>query len=151
MHTETNQAKSAYSPALQKAIDYFEHLSVEDVKRMSSFYSDDAYFKDPFNEVRGVHAITKIFDHMFVKVNGPRFVIVSVIPGENEAFLSWDFFLTFKGETKPRKIHGATHLKFASDGRIASHRDYWDAAEELYEKLPLVGSIMRFLKKQANK
>jgi len=27
------------------------------------------------------------------------------------------------------------------------HRDYWDAAEELYEKLPLIGSIFRFLHK----
>jgi steroid Delta-isomerase len=147
MHSATKQ----YKPALQKAIHYFENLSVDDVKRMSSIYTTDAYFKDPFNEVNGVAAITKIFDHMFVKVKEPRFVIVSAIEGENEAFLSWDFFLTFKGETKPRKIHGATHLKFAEDGRIASHRDYWDAAEELYEKLPLVGSIMRFLKKQANK
>ncbi len=147
MHSATNQ----YKPPLQKAIGYFENLSVDDVKRMATFYTEDAYFKDPFNEVTGVQAITKIFDHMFVKVKAPRFVIVSVIEGENEAFLSWDFFLTFKGETEPRKIHGATHLKFAADGRIASHRDYWDAAEELYEKLPLVGSIMRFLKNQANK
>jgi steroid Delta-isomerase len=147
MHSATKQ----YNPPLQKAIHYFENLSIDDVKHMASFYTADAYFKDPFNQVTGVQAIAKIFDHMFVKVNAPRFVIVSVIEGENEAFLSWDFFLTFKGETVPRKIHGATHLKFAADGRIASHRDYWDAAEELYEKLPLVGSIMRFLKKQANK
>jgi steroid delta-isomerase len=27
------------------------------------------------------------------------------------------------------------------------HRDYWDAAEELYEKLPLVGALMRWLKR----
>jgi steroid Delta-isomerase len=146
-----HSAAKPYQPALQKAIHYFENLSVDDVRRMSSFYTDDAYFKDPFNEVTGVQAITKIFDHMFIKVTAPRFVIVSVIEGDNEAFLSWDFFLTFKGETAPRKIHGATHLKFAIDGRIASHRDYWDAAEELYEKLPVIGSIMRFLKKQANK
>jgi steroid delta-isomerase len=26
------------------------------------------------------------------------------------------------------------------------HRDYWDAAEELYEKLPVLGALMRWLK-----
>jgi hypothetical protein len=31
------------------------------------------------------------------------------------------------------------------------HRDYWDAAEELYEKLPVLGGLMRFLKRAANK
>jgi hypothetical protein len=35
-------------------------------------------------------------------------------------------------------------------GRITVHRDYWDAAEELYEKLPLVGRLMRWLKRRAN-
>jgi len=33
------------------------------------------------------------------------------------------------------------------DGRVNSHRDYWDAAEELYEKLPLMGLLMRFLRR----
>ena len=27
------------------------------------------------------------------------------------------------------------------------HRDYWDAAEELYMKLPAIGSLMRGLRK----
>ena len=46
-------------------------------------------------------------------------------------------------------IRGATHLRFAADGRVSFHRDYWDAAEELYEKLPLLGSLMRGLKRAA--
>jgi hypothetical protein len=37
----------------------------------------------------------------------------------------------------------------AEDGRVQDHRDYWDAAEELYEKLPVVGGLMRWLKKRA--
>jgi hypothetical protein len=32
---------------------------------------------------------------------------------------------------------------------VAYHRDYWDAAEELYEKLPVLGGLMRFLKRRA--
>jgi steroid Delta-isomerase len=32
---------------------------------------------------------------------------------------------------------------------VKYHRDYWDAAGELYEQLPWVGALMRFLKKRA--
>jgi hypothetical protein len=32
---------------------------------------------------------------------------------------------------------------------VALHRDYWDAAEELYEKLPWVGGVMRWLKQRS--
>jgi hypothetical protein len=41
-------------------------------------------------------------------------------------------------------------MELSSEGLIAFHRDYWDAAEELYEKLPAVGSLMRWLKRRAN-
>jgi steroid delta-isomerase len=34
------------------------------------------------------------------------------------------------------------------DGRIAQHRDYWDAAEELYEKLPVIGGLMRWMRRR---
>jgi len=37
-----------------------------------------------------------------------------------------------------------------AQGRVTLHRDYWDAAEELYEKLPWVGGLMRWLKRRAN-
>jgi hypothetical protein len=29
------------------------------------------------------------------------------------------------------------------------HRDYWDAAEELYEQLPGIGVLMRWLRRRA--
>jgi len=29
------------------------------------------------------------------------------------------------------------------------HRDYWDAAGELYAKLPLIGAVMRWLRRRA--
>jgi steroid Delta-isomerase len=47
-------------------------------------------------------------------------------------------------------VRGGSHIVFGDDGRIALHRDYWDAAEELYEKLPAVGRLMRWLKRRAN-
>jgi steroid Delta-isomerase len=46
-------------------------------------------------------------------------------------------------------IRGASQLCLAADGRIRVHRDYWDVAEELYEKLPVVGALMRWLKRKA--
>jgi hypothetical protein len=39
---------------------------------------------------------------------------------------------------------------FDAQGLVTLHRDYWDAAEELYEKLPVVGALMRWLKRRAN-
>ena len=39
-------------------------------------------------------------------------------------------------------------LAIASDGRVASHRDYWDTGEELFARLPLVGALMGWLRRR---
>ena len=135
----------------QLAVQFFERLSPSDLARMDTIYSSNAFFKDPFNEVKGLAAITHIFAHMFAKVDKPTFVVSTSLTQNNEAFLVWDFHLSFKGENTPRIIHGSSHLRFDPSGKIDYHRDYWDAAEELYEKLPLVGGLMRWLKRQAHK
>ena len=117
----------------------------------------EAFFKDPFNEVRGVSAIQRIFAAMFSQVRLPRFRVLRAVQSgkaphwEREAFLTWefDFYLQNYATQQLQTIRGSTHLQFNEDGRIIYHRDYWDAAEELYEKLPILGGLMRWLKRRA--
>ena len=84
-------------------------------------------------------------------VDAPRFVVLDAIEQGSGAFLTWEFRFRMKrfDTATTQVIRGATHLRFAADGRVAMHRDYWDAAEELYEKLPVLGSLMRWLRRQA--
>ncbi|MFM8609014.1 MAG: nuclear transport factor 2 family protein [Burkholderiaceae bacterium] len=137
---------------VQRIAQWFSQLQAADVDRMGEFYTADAYFKDPFNEVRGVPAIQRIFGHMFVALHGPHFVVTERIVQGAQCFLTWEFRFRMKrfDTTTLQVIRGGSHIVLADDGRIASHRDYWDAAEELYEKLPVVGALMRWLKQRAN-
>ncbi len=135
--------------ALGDAIRFFEALTPADLDRLGDVYTDDAAFKDPFNEVRGLAAIRGVYQHMFDRLDGPRFVVQDRIAQDGQAFITWDFVFAFRGERVMRTIRGATQFRFADDGRIAVHRDYWDAAEELYEKLPVLGGLMRWLKRRA--
>ena len=128
---------------LDALIQFYNDFSPTSVARFPEFYSADAWFKDPFNEVRGISAIQHIFTHMFGQVAEPRFVITEQVIDANGAMLVWEFFFRMKlwreGETQV--IRGISHLKLDAEGKVFYHRDYWDAAEELYEKLPLIGSV----------
>lgn len=138
-------------PRVQRIVQRFEALQPADVETLGEIYTADARFKDPFNEVQGVAAIRQIFRHMFVSLDGPRFVIRDVVVDDDQCFLSWDFLFRMRRFRQDEQcIRGGTHLRLAADGRIAEHRDYWDAAEELYEKLPAIGALMRWLKRRAN-
>jgi ketosteroid isomerase-like protein len=142
---------TVHDPAVQRIVAFFEGLSPADLPRMAAIYTEDAQFKDPFNQVAGVAAIQRIFEHMFVSLDGPRFVIRDAIVQGNQCFLSWDFIFRMKRFSREEQVvRGGSHLRLAADGRISEHRDYWDVAEELYEKLPVLGALMRWLKRRAN-
>ncbi|MCA3251589.1 MAG: nuclear transport factor 2 family protein [Pseudomonadota bacterium] len=133
--------------ALERIRVYFERLAREDLARIGEIYTDDARFKDPFNEVAGTDAIARIFEHMFATLERPRFVVHEVVADGVQVFLTWDFL--FDRDGRPWQVRGASHLRLAADGRIAVHRDYWDAAEELWAKMPLVGGLVRWLTRRA--
>jgi steroid Delta-isomerase len=142
----------ASDPRIQRIVNFFETLTPQAVATMGELYTDEAYFKDPFNEVRGLTQVQRIFSHMYVALSEPHFVVTNTVTQGDECFIVWDFKFRFKrfDTVTLQTVRGCSHLKLASDGCISFHRDYWDAAEELYEKLPLVGALMRFLKKRAN-
>lgn len=135
---------------LERLIQAYENLRLETIDHLIELYAKDALFKDPFNEVQGQEAIRAIFTHMFSQVNEPRFKVTHHLHDAKSAYLSWNFHLRFKRWSSAEQIiRGCTYIEFNSEGLIKNHRDYWDAAEELYEKLPAIGSFMRFLKQQA--
>lgn len=147
-------------------VQFFERLSPESLDQLAQIYRPEARFKDPFHEVVGIAAIRDVLAHMFRKLPGGTFVVTGCLSAENprtadpagastgrqvpvpaQLCLTWDYRVEFAG--KAQCIRGCSWLELAEDGRIAVHRDYWDLAEELYEKIPGLAVVMRWLKRQA--
>lgn len=143
---------SSTHETVQRLVQFFEQLQPNDLSRLPTIYAPEARFKDPFNEVQGLDAIARIFAHMFNALNSPHFVVTERIVQGHQCFLAWDFRFRFTrfNTTTWQTVRGGTHLVFNDAGLVTLHRDYWDAAEELYEKLPLLGGLMRWLKRRAN-
>ena len=133
------------SPARRLA-DFYETLTPASIATLGDHYAPDARFKDPFNEVVGTAAIRRIFAHMFATTEAPRFEVTDRIEQGGQAMLGWTFRFALRG--RALTVRGVTHLRFDADDRVTLHRDYWDAAEELYEKLPLLGGLMRAVRRR---
>ena len=138
--------------ATQNLATFFETLSPQSVAQLPTIYDAQARFKDPFNEVQGLPEIERIFRHMYVALEQPHFVITGQLVDGQQAFLTWEFRFRFKrfDTTTLQTVRGGSHVVFNEQGLATLHRDYWDAAEELYEKLPVLCGVMRWLKKRAN-
>ncbi len=136
-------------------VEFFDKLKPSDLNRLSDFYTSDAFFKDPFNEVSGTSAIKVIFQHMFDTLELPQFVVTTKLFDADQAFITWDFLFALKSSPgNVFTVKGSSHLLFDADLtgsiKIKYHRDYWDPAEDIYEKIPGLGVLIRWIKSKAS-
>lgn len=135
-------------PRTAAVVAYYHALTPASLEQLGHIYAETAQFKDPFNQTQGLAPIRHIFQKMFDGLNEPRFTVVNTLTEGDQAMLVWDFTFTKKGLPSPMCIHGSSHLRYDAQGKIIWHRDYWDAAQELYSKLPVIGALMRWLQRR---
>ncbi|MEO6319932.1 MAG: nuclear transport factor 2 family protein [Polaromonas sp.] len=149
--SDTSATMPPMREAAARVVDFFAHLTPASLEQLGALYTPQAYFKDPFNEVSSLAEIRQIFSHMYEALEQPRFVVTGCIVDGAQCFLTWEFRFRFKNYARrtEQSVRGGSHLTFNTQGMIEFHRDYWDEAEELYEKLPVLGRLMRWLKQRA--
>jgi steroid delta-isomerase len=129
----------------EQYIRLFEELSMERLEGIEDFVSVDIKFKDPFNELSGLDAFRNLLVKMLNDVKGLKFKVTHRAWTEDVLFLRW----SFQGEVKGLnywRVEGMSEINFDERGLICQHIDYWDAAGQFYEKLPLIGTIIRIVR-----
>jgi hypothetical protein len=98
--------------------------------------------------VRGIEKVCAIFDHMFEISDDIRFATETPLVADQIAFIKWRFTCRVKSRfmAKPLTIDGITEVHFDECGRITEHIDYWDAARQIYEEVPLLGGVLRMIR-----
>lgn len=130
-------------------ISFYETLHEEvSLEAFGTIYDDAVLFKDPFNDVKGISALYRIFQEMYQSLDNPRFIISEYVENQDIAYVKWDFIFRFKNDTTEHRFTGVSRLEMNAEGKIVSHVDFWDAAEHIYEKIPLLGSVLRIAKRK---
>ena len=128
----------------EKFIHFFIHLTANNLDEINAVFSKNSHFKDPFNDVNGVKAITKVFTHMFATTEEPTFIVNHFASNKDKLFIQWKF--TFIKSQKNWKIDGSSMVTFDENNQVSEHIDYWDPAEQIYSKIGLLKPIMNLLK-----
>jgi steroid delta-isomerase len=141
-------------PALAAYCAFFERLSPADLDRLPERFTEDARFKDPFNDVRGLAALRGVFARMFERCVEVRFEVHEALREGDLALLHW----TMRFRTAPPRagarpgaewtLHGMSRVVFAADGRVAEHVDHWDTGGQLYARFPVLGPLIRWLQRR---
>jgi hypothetical protein len=135
--------------SIQRFIDFYSVFSAERIKEsVRSVYAEDAYFRDGFREVRGREDIEAYFLSTTEAIHECTFGIKDVGYSHGNYYFRWIMKLTLKRDRdNPLEEAGMSHVRFDANGQVVFHQDYWETAA-LYERLPIIGSIIRWVKKR---
>lgn len=116
--------------------------------RVTEVYAEDAYFNDTLKEIRGAGDIEDYFLktlEMATRVD-VRFEDLAVSEG--------NYYFRWEMDVEAPKLNGGevirsqgmSHIVFDANGKVAMHRDYWDASSGLFEHVPVLGGMIRWVK-----
>ncbi len=127
--------------------DYLEGLTPGQLPDLGNYVTKDVRFSDPFHDTVGVTEMSAIFRRLFNQVDDVVFTVLDHGTDSNSVcFFRWE--LTGKLGPKDWKVEGVTHLTFSSDGKVTGHREFWDAASQLYERFPVIGPLLRYCRRR---
>lgn len=132
--------------ALERYVGVMEELRADHLGVLETVYASGARFVDPFNDVRGIEAIQAVFAHGFAQCSGMRFVVQARAVDGDHALLRWR--MDCAASPQGVSIEGMSELVLGEDGRVVEHVDYWDPAAQLYERVPVLGWLMRLIRRR---
>jgi hypothetical protein len=142
--------QTPHAPWLVKFIDIYQRLSTDNLHLLAELYHQDITFIDPMHKLNGFAQLAHYFDGLYQQLSYCEFTIEQVIAEENEAAIYWNMSYQHPrlNGGKIVNVQGSSHLK-GCDDKVIFHRDYIDLGAMLYEQVPLLGRIIRFLKRRA--
>jgi limonene-1,2-epoxide hydrolase len=114
------------------------------VDRVAPYYAEDVVFTDPIQTLRGRDAFVAMNKRLIRRVKEIRFDIHALSADADNVFLVWTMHVAPKAGARVMHIDGVTHCT-VRDGRIVTHRDYWDLVGSIVGAIPVAGSVYRAL------
>ncbi|TRO13212.1 nuclear transport factor 2 family protein [Ectopseudomonas mendocina] len=137
------------SDFLREFAEHFAALNKDNLDRLGELYSDDVLFRDPLHEVHGLNEMRRYFAELYANVEALRFEFHGFDQvADGEGYLRWTMYYRhprLRGGAEIT-VEGCSHLLWRE--RVYRHRDYFDAGALLYEHLPVLGSVIAWLKRR---
>jgi hypothetical protein len=117
----------------------------------TDIYSANVWFRDPFKEIHGEPAFEAYLLHGSSAVAEFSMDWQDVAENDGNYYFRWVMSLKLHRDSHdqpPSLTPGISLVRFDHEGKVIFQQDYYDAGAFLYEKIPILGSEIRFIKKR---
>lgn len=126
----------------------YENYMQINASKVSVIYSNDIVFKDPVHEIQGLERLQNYFANVSTNLTHCQFVFIDELISETSAHITWEMHFQHPKikSNKPTILRGMSFIRF--DEKIYYHEDSYDLGAMLYDNLPVLGSMTKWLKKR---
>jgi hypothetical protein len=127
---------------------FYQEFSPESLSTLDELYTPDVEFRDPVHVLNGSLAVKNYLRKMAAGLTHYRIHYLDEVYAENAASLLWEMEYAHPAIKGGRvlRIRGSTFVRFTS--RIYYHEDCYDLGAMVYERVPLIGSLVRSVKQR---
>lgn len=123
-----------------------ETLTADNIDNLDARLAEDVRFRDPFHDTTGRAAMKQAIARVFDTATDVSFRVDDHAAAADRIFFQWRLAAKLRGQDW--RVSGVTIVVFDDAGQVLSHEEYWDAASQLYERFPLIGPLLRFLRRR---
>lgn len=126
--------------------DVLQSLNADNLDLLDEVVSPDVRFRDPFHRETGANRMKAVFARLFETAVDIVFVIDDWACRSQTVYFRWTLTATLS--ERPWSVTGVTRATFDEAGRVTDHVEYWDAASQLYERFPVLGPVLRYVRRR---
>jgi Uncharacterized conserved protein (DUF2358) len=118
---------------------------------LRQIYAANIYFRDPFKEIHGLADFETYLLRDSASVTQYNIDWQDVGKSDGDYYFRWVMTVKLKRDSRhkpPSQTCGISEIRFGEDGKVIYEQDYFDAGSFLYERLPILGGEIRFIKKR---
>lgn len=140
-----------YPETLKRYLHKLSNISTDSLDNILLDISEDFNFIDPFNNTRGKENYKKVLEAAIHDSKDLVFKVHNIKHNDSLAHLSWNYSFIPNNKTLGQdriSIDGMSEIRISESGLIYYHRDYWDVSSCIYERIPVIGFILKKLRQR---
>lgn len=128
--------------------DFYRRPSIAELENIDRIYTQDVEFRDPVHTINGRLALKTYLRGLYAGAREMGFTYLEEQIGENTASITWNMRFSHKRLNKghPIDVKGVTLVRFTD--RVYYHEDYYDLGAMLYQHVPVLGGLIRWINKR---
>lgn len=132
---------------LNNFIEVYQKLSTDNLSLLEVIYHKNVTFVDPIHQIQGFDNVSQYFEGLYQNLHSCEFTITDVIAVDGKAAIYWEMTYSHKklNQGRPVTVLGNSYIK-GQDNKVIYHRDFLDLGEMIYEQLPILGRIIKWIK-----